>query len=290
MATPAKRADTFKLGGELEIHRFGYGAMRITGEGVWGWPKDREEAKLVLRRAVELGIDFIDTADSYGPAVSEVLIGEALAPYNEGTVIATKAGFTRQGPNQWIQCGRPEYLTQQVEMSLRYLKKDRLDLWQLHRIDPKVPVEESLGAARKLQEAGKIRFIGLSEVSVEEIERARKAVEIVSVQNEYNISNRKSEPVLEYCEREKLAFIPWFPVAAGKLTKAGGKLDSLAKKHGATVTQLSVAWLLHRSPVMIPIAGTGSVAHLEENVKARDLQLSDSEWKELESEATKKAA
>jgi pyridoxine 4-dehydrogenase len=290
MATPAKRADTFKLGGELEIHRFGYGAMRITGEGVWGWPKNREEAKLVLRRAVELGIDFIDTADSYGPAVSEVLIGEALAPYNEGTVIATKAGFTRQGPNQWIQCGRPEYLTQQVEMSLRYLKKDRLDLWQLHRIDPKVPVEESLGAARKLQEAGKIRFIGLSEVSVEEIERARKAVEIVSVQNEYNISNRKSEPVLEYCEREKLAFIPWFPVAAGKLTKAGGKLDSLAKKHGATVTQLSVAWLLHRSPVMIPIAGTGSVAHLEENVKARDLQLSDSEWKELESEATKKAA
>jgi pyridoxine 4-dehydrogenase len=290
MATPAKRADTFKLGGELEIHRFGYGAMRITGEGVWGWPKDREEAKLVLRRAVELGIDFIDTADSYGPAVSEVLIGEALAPYNEGTVIATKAGFTRQGPNQWIQCGRPEYLTQQVEMSLRYLKKDRLDLWQLHRIDPKVPVEESLGAARKLQEAGKIRFIGLSEVSVEEIERARKAVEIVSVQNEYNISNRKSEPVLEYCEREKLAFIPWFPVAAGKLTKAGGKLDSLAKKHGATVTQLSVAWLLHRSPVMIPIAGTSSVAHLEENVKARDLQLSDSEWKELESEATKKAA
>jgi pyridoxine 4-dehydrogenase len=290
MATPAKRADTFKLGGELEIHRFGYGAMRITGEGVWGWPKNREEAKLVLRRAVELGIDFIDTADSYGPAVSEVLIGEALAPYNEGTVIATKAGFTRQGPNQWIQCGRPEYLTQQVEMSLRYLKKDSLDLWQLHRIDPKVPVEESLGAARKLQEAGKIRFIGLSEVSVEEIERARKAVEIVSVQNEYNISNRKSEPVLEYCEREKLAFIPWFPVAAGKLTKAGGKLDSLAKKHGATVTQLSVAWLLHRSPVMIPIAGTSSVAHLEENVKARDLQLSDSEWKELESEATKKAA
>lgn len=290
MATPAKRADTFKLGGELEIHRFGYGAMRITGEGVWGWPKDREEAKLVLRRAVELGIDFIDTADSYGPAVSEVLIGEALAPYNEATVIATKAGFTRQGPNQWIQCGRPEYLTQQVEMSLRYLKKDRLDLWQLHRIDPKVPVEESLGAARKLQEAGKIRFIGLSEVSVEEIERARKAVEIVSVQNEYNISNRKSEPVLEYCEREKLAFIPWFPVAAGKLTKAGGKLDSLAKKHGATVTQLSVAWLLHRSPVMIPIAGTSSVAHLEENVKARDLQLSDSEWKELESEAAKKAA
>ena len=288
MATAAKNTDTFKLGGEVEIHRFGYGAMRITGEGVWGWPKDREEAKRVLRHAVELGIDFIDTADSYGPAVSEVLIGEALAPYKEGTVVATKAGFTRQGPNQWIQCGRPEYLTQQVELSLRYLKKDRLDLWQLHRIDPKVPVEESLGAAKKLQEAGKIRFIGLSEVSVDEIERARKTVEIVSVQNEYNIGNRKSEPVLDYCEREKLAFIPWFPVAAGKLTKEGGKMDSLAKKHGATVAQLSLAWLLHRSPVMIPIAGTSSVKHLEENVKARDLQLSDSEWEELESEAAAK--
>jgi aryl-alcohol dehydrogenase-like predicted oxidoreductase len=290
MATAAKRADTFKLGGELEIHRFGYGAMRLTGDGIWGWPRDREESKRVLRRAVELGIDFIDTADSYGPAVSEVLIGEALAPYAKGTVIATKAGFTRQGPNQWIPCGRPEYLTQQVEMSLRYLKKDRLDLWQLHRIDPRVPVEESLGAARRLQEAGKIRFIGLSEVSVEEIERARRTAEIVSVQNQYNLADRKSEPVLEYCEREGLAFIPWFPVAAGKLTEPGGRMDTLAKKHDATVAQLSLAWLLHRSPVMIPIAGTSSVAHLEENVKARDLVLTDSEWKELESAAAKKAA
>jgi len=290
MAPAAKHTDTFKIGGELEIHRFGYGAMRITGEGVWGWPQDREEAKRVLRRAVELGIDFIDTADSYGPAVSEPLIGEALAPYSKGTVVATKAGLTRQGPNRWLPVGRPEYLTQQVEMSLRYLKKDTLDLWQLHRIDPKVPVEESLGAAKKLQQAGKIRFIGLSEVSVEEIERARKTFEIVSVQNEYNISNRKSEAVLEYCEREGLAFIPWFPVASGKLAKAGGKLDTLAKKHGATVAQLSLSWLLHRSPVMIPIAGTSSVTHLEENVQARDLQLSESEWQELEAEAKCKAA
>jgi pyridoxine 4-dehydrogenase len=285
-----EQAKTFKLGGELEIQRFGYGAMRITGDGVWGWPKDREEAKRVLRRAVELGIDFIDTADSYGPAVSEVLIGEALAPYPKGTAIATKAGFTRQGPNKWIPCGRPEYLTQQIEMSLRYLKKQSLDLWQLHRIDPKVPVEESLGAAKRMQDAGKIRFIGLSEVSVEEIERARKTAEIVSVQNQYNLADRKSEAVLEYCEREGLAFIPWFPVAAGKLTEGGGRMDSLAKKHGATVAQLSLAWLLHRSPVMIPIAGTSSVAHLEENVKARDLRLSDSEWKDLESAAESLAA
>jgi pyridoxine 4-dehydrogenase len=289
MATAAKHADTFKLGGKLEIHRFGYGAMRITGEGIWGWPNDREEAKRVVRRAVELGIDFIDTADSYGPAVSEILIGEALAPYGNGTIIATKGGLTRQGPNRWLPVGRPEYLIQQVEMSLRHLKKETLDLWQLHRIDPKVPVEESLGAVKKLQEQGKIRFIGLSEVSVEEIESARRTVDIVSVQNEYNIANRKSEPVLEYCEREGLAFIPWFPVASGKLAQPSGKLDSVAKRHGATVAQLSLAWLLHRSPVMVPIAGTSSVEHLEENVKARDLQLSDSEWGELESEASGKA-
>ena len=284
MATTTS-AKTFRFGGELEIHRFGFGAMRLTGKGIWDWPRDREEAKRVLRRAVELDINFIDTADSYGPAVSEVLIGEALAPYSKGTVVATKAGLTRQGPDQWLPCGRPEYLTQQVEMSLRYLKKERLDLWQLHRIDAKVPVEESLGAAKRLQEAGKIRFIGLSEVSVEEIERARKTADIVSVQNQYNLADRKSEPVLEYCERERLAFIPWFPVAAGKLTEPGGKMDSLAKKHGATVAQLSLAWLLHRSPVMLPIAGTSSVAHLEENVKARDLKLSENELKELESMA-----
>ena len=283
MATAVTK--TFKLGGELEIHRLGYGAMRITGEGIWGEPADRENAKKVLRRAVELGVDFIDTADSYGPTVSEPLIGEALAPYAKGTVIATKGGLTRQGPNKWLPVGRPEYLAQEVEMSLRWLKREKLDLWQLHRIDPKVPVEESLGAIKELQAAGKIRFVGLSEVSVEEIEQARKVVEIVSVQNQYNLSDRKSEAVLEYCEREGIAFIPWFPVAGGKLVQPGGKLDELAKKHDATVSQLSLAWLLHRSPVMLPIPGTSSIAHLEENLKAADVTLSDAEWQELEAAA-----
>jgi aryl-alcohol dehydrogenase-like predicted oxidoreductase len=285
MTTATEVAKTFKLGGELKIHRLGYGAMRITGKGIWGEPADRENAKKVLRRAVELGVDFIDTADSYGPAVSEPLIGEALAPYAQGTVIATKAGLTRQGPDRWLPVGRPEYLTQQVEMSLRWLKKDTLDLWQLHRIDAKVPVEESLGAIKKLQDQGKIRFIGLSEVTVEQIKQARKVAEIVSVQNEYNVGNRKSEAVLDYCERERLAFIPWFPVAAGSLAQPGGKLDVAARRHGATVSQLSLAWLLHRSPVMLPIPGTASVAHLEENLKAADLALSDKEWKELEAAA-----
>jgi pyridoxine 4-dehydrogenase len=285
VATATAIKTTFKLGGELEIHRLGYGAMRITGKGIWGEPDDRESAKKVLQRAVELGVDFIDTADSYGPAVSERLIGEALAPYTKGTVIATKAGLTRQGPDKWLPVGRPEYLTQQVEMSLRWLKRDTLDLWQLHRIDPKVPVEDSLGAIKKLQTAGKIRFIGLSEVSLAQIEQARKVVEIVSVQNEYNLGNRKSEAVLDYCDREGIAFIPWFPVASGKLAQPGGKLDDLAKKHGATVSQLSLAWLLHRSPVILPIPGTSSVEHLEENFKAADVSLSDAEWKELEAAA-----
>src|SRR5450755_1655953 len=204
--TATEQTLTFQFGGQLKVHRFGYGAMRITGKGIWGEPDDRESAKKLLRRVVELGIDFIDTADAYGPAVSESLIGEALAPYSKETVIATKGGLTRQGPNRWLPVGRPEYLVQQVEMSLRHLKREVLDLWQLHRIDPKVPVEESLGAIKDLQQAGKIRFVGLSEVSVAEIERARKTLEIVSVQNEYNIGNRKSEDVLKYCEREKIAF------------------------------------------------------------------------------------
>jgi aryl-alcohol dehydrogenase-like predicted oxidoreductase len=285
METATQISKTFKLGGELEVHRLGYGAMRITGKGIWGEPDDRENAKKVLQHAVELGVDFIDTADSYGPAVSERLIGEALAPYSKGTVIATKAGLTRQGPDKWLPVGRPEYLTQQVEMSLRWLKRDSLDLWQLHRIDAKVPVEESLGAISRLQRAGKIRFVGLSEVTVEEIEQARKVIEIVSVQNEYNLGNRKSEKVLEYCEREGIAFIPWFPVASGKLAAPGGKLDEVAKKHDATVSQLSLAWLLHRSPVILPIPGTSSVAHLEENLKAADVVLSDSEVQELEAAA-----
>ncbi len=282
MTTATAVSKTFKLGGELEVHRLGFGAMRITGAGIWGEPADRESAKRVLRRAVELGVDFIDTADSYGPTVSEPLIGEALAPYAKGTVIATKGGLTRQGPNKWLPVGRPEYLTQQVEMSLRWLRQERLDLWQLHRIDPKVPVEESLGAIKKLQSEGKIRFVGLSEVSVKEIQQARKVVEIVSVQNQYNLTDRKSEAVLEYCEREGIAFIPWFPVAAGQLAKPGGKLDDLAGQYGVTVSQLSLAWLLHCSPVMLPIPGTSSVAHLEENLQAVDLSLSDAEWKELE--------
>jgi pyridoxine 4-dehydrogenase len=273
---------TFRLGGEAEINRLGYGAMRLTGDGIWGEPKDRDNARKVLRRAVELGVNFIDTADSYGPAVSEPLIGEALAPYPKGTLVATKAGLTRSGPNQWSAVGRPAYLVQQAEMSLRWLKKDVIDLWQLHRIDPEVPVEESLGAIKRLQDQGKIRFVGLSEVTVAEIEQAKKVIDIVSVQNQYNISNRKSEAVLAHCERHGLAFIPWFPVASGKLAQPGGKLDELARTHGATTSQLSLAWLLRRSPVIVPIPGTSSVRHLEENMKAAKLSLSDAEWQELE--------
>jgi pyridoxine 4-dehydrogenase len=269
----------------MPIHRLGYGAMRITGDGIWGEPEDRENAKKVLRRAVELGVNFIDTADSYGPAVSERLIGEALSPYAKGVVIATKGGLTRQGPNQWLPVGRPEYLAQQVEMSLRWLKTDHIDLWQLHRIDPKVPVEESLGAIKKLQEQGKIRHVGLSEVKPHEIDRARKVIDIVSVQNQYNIGDRQHEDVVEYCTKHKLAFIPWFPVAAGKLAKPGGKLDAAAKAHGATVSQLSLAWLLHHSPVILPIPGTSSIQHLEENIAAASVKLTDSEWKEIEQSA-----
>lgn len=256
--------------------------MRITGEGVWGEPKDTATARKVLRRAVELGVNFIDTADAYGPEISERLIGEALAPYNGGVVIATKGGLTRQGPNKWLPVGRPEYLQQEVEMSLRRLKLERIELWQLHRIDPKVPVEESLGVIAELQKAGKIRHVGLSEVKPREIEQARKTVEIVSVQNKYNIGDREHEDTLEYCEQHNIAFIPWFPVAAGKLAQPGGKLDAAAKQHGATVSQLSLAWLLQRSPVILPIPGTSSVEHLEENVGAADVQLSKEEWKDVE--------
>jgi pyridoxine 4-dehydrogenase len=280
-----KASGTFAIGGDLTVNRLGFGAMRITGDGIWGEPKDRENAKNVLRRAVDLGVNFIDTADSYGPEVSEQLIGEALAPYAKGVVIATKAGLTRQGPNKWLPVGRPEYLVQQVEMSLRRLKLERIDLWQLHRIDPKVPVEESLGAIKKLQEQGKIRHVGLSEVQPHEIDQARKVVEIVSVQNQYNICDRRHEDVVEYCTKHKLAFIPWFPVAAGKLAQPGGKLDAAAKAHGATVSQLSLAWLLHHSAVMLPIPGTSSVKHLDENVAAAGVDLSAREWKEIEDAA-----
>jgi pyridoxine 4-dehydrogenase len=281
----AKTSGTFLIGGDMTVNRLGYGAMRITGDGIWGEPKDTESAKKVLRRAVELGVNFIDTADAYGPDVSERLIGEALSPYAKDVVIATKGGLTRQGPNQWLPVGRPEYLQQQVEMSLRRLKVERIDLWQLHRIDPKVPVEESLGVIKKLQQQGKIRHVGLSEVKPHEIDQARKVIDIVSVQNLYNIGDRQHEDVVDYCEKHKIAFIPWFPVAAGKLAHPGGKLDSAAKSNKATVSQLSLAWLLHRSPVMLPIPGTTSIEHLEENIAAADVKLTDAEWKEIEHSA-----
>ena len=281
----AAASGTFKLGGDLEVNRLGYGAMRLTGEGIWGAPKDPEAAKRVLRRAVELGINFIDTADAYGPAINESMIGEALSPYAKGVVVATKGGLTRLGPGKWLPVGRPEYLAQQVELSLRYLKVERIDLWQLHRIDAKVPVEESLGQIAELQKAGKIRHVGLSEVKPKEIEQARKVVEIVSVQNQYNLSDRQHEDVVDYCEKNGIAFIPWFPVASGKLAQPGGVLDESAKQHGATVSQLSLAWLLHRSKVMLPIPGTSSVEHLEENVAAANVTLSDAEWSAIEAAA-----
>jgi len=284
-APDAKASGTFVLGGDMQVNRLGYGAMRITGKGIWGDPKDPEEARKVLRRAVELGVNFIDTADSYGPEVSERLIGEALAPYPKGVVIATKAGLTRQGPDKWLPVGRPEYLQQQVEMSLRRLKTERIDLWQLHRIDPKVPVEESLGVIKLLQEQGKIRHVGLSEVKPHEIDKARKVIEIVSVQNQYNIGDRGHEDVVEYCTKHNIGFIPWFPVAAGKLAQPGGKLDVVANRHDATVSQLSLAWLLHRSPVILPIPGTSSVEHLEENIAAANVTLSAAEWQEIEDAA-----
>ena len=282
MTADAKMSGTFTIGGDLTVNRLGFGAMRVTGTGIWGEPKDPDEARRVLRRVVELGINFIDTADSYGPEVSEQLIADTLHPYPKDLVIATKGGLTRQGPNKWLPVGRPEYLTQCVEMSLRRLRLDRIDLYQLHRIDAKVPVEESLGALADLQKAGKIRHIGLSEVSPEEIERARKAAKIVSVQNRYNLSEREHENILHYCEKHQLGFIPWFPVAAGKLVAPGGPLEAFAKRHNISVAQLSLAWLLHHSPVMLPIPGTSSVRHLEENVGAAQVKLSDGEWKEVE--------
>lgn len=281
----AKASGAFAIGGDLTVNRLGYGAMRITGRGIWGEPRDPAEAKRVLKRAVELGVNFIDTADSYGPEVSERLIGEALSPYPAGVVIATKAGLTRQGPDQWLAVGRPEYLHQQVELSLRRLKLERIDLWQLHRIDPQVPVEDSLGVIKRLQEQGKIRHVGLSEVKPHEIDQARKVIDIVSVQNLYNIGDRAHEDVVDYCTRHNIAFIPWFPVAAGKLAQPGGKLDAAAKRHGATVSQLSLAWLLQRSPVILPIPGTSSVAHLEENIAAAGVQLSAAEWRDIEDAA-----
>jgi len=283
-ATTSTTKTAFLLGGDLAVNRLGYGAMRLTGKGVWGWPADRENARKVLRQAIELGVNFIDTADAYGPEVSELLIAEALYPYPSGLVIATKGGLTRPGPDQWKPNGRPEYLTQCVEKSLKRLKLERIDLYQLHRIDRNVPVEDSLGALKKMQDAGKIRHVGLSEVDPKEIERARKVLPIVSVQNEYNIEDRKSESTLIYCEKEKLGFIPWFPLggSGSSLTRPGNPLETEAKRHGATVAQLALAWLLQRSPVMLPIPGTSSLAHLEENMASAKIQLSPADWKTIE--------
>jgi pyridoxine 4-dehydrogenase len=272
---PATASGTFEIGGDLPVVRLGYGAMQITGPGIWGEPRDRHEAIRVLRRAVELGVTFIDTADSYGPYVSEELIREALHPYDESLVIATKAGLVRTGPSGWHPLGRPEYLRQEAEMSLRRLGLERIDLFQLHRIDPQVPLEDQLGVLVELQQEGKIRHIGLSEVSVDELRAARALAPIVAVQNLYNLANRASEDVLEACEADGIGFIPWFPIATGELARPGGPLDALAQESGATPAQLALAWLLARSPVMLPIPGTSSVAHLEENVGAATLRLTD---------------
>jgi len=272
---------TWKLGGDLTVNRLGFGAMRITGEGIWGWPADRNNALKVLRRAVELGVNLIDTADAYGPEISELLIAQALYPYPEGLIIATKGGLIRPGPGQWMPDGRPEHLKQAVEGSLKRLRLERIDLYQLHRVDPKVPLEESLGALKEMKDAGKIRHVGLSNVSTDEIQRARKVVPIVSVQNRYNIEDRKSEKVLVYCEKESLGFVPWFPIGGGKGLQPENALEKAAKDHGASVVQIALAWLLERSPVMLPIPGTSSIAHLEENVAATKIKLTSAEWKAI---------
>jgi aryl-alcohol dehydrogenase-like predicted oxidoreductase len=277
----AASAGTVTLGGDLTVNRLGFGAMRITGKGIWGEPADRAECLRVLRRLPELGVDFIDTADSYGPFVSEALIREALHPYR-GMVIATKAGLTRQGPDIWRPVGRPEYLRQCVLMSLRRLGVERIDLWQLHRIDNKVPRDEQFGVIADMQREGLIRHVGLSEVNVEEIEAARKFFPVVSVQNLFNLVTRKYEDVLDFCEGEGIAFIPWYPLAAGGLAKEGSALSEVARRAGATPAQAALAWVLKRSPVMLPIPGTSKVKHLEENVAAAALELTDEEFRALD--------
>jgi aryl-alcohol dehydrogenase-like predicted oxidoreductase len=286
MTTQERLADasvTFTIGADLTVNRLGFGAMRITGDGVWGPPSDPEEAVRVLRRAVELGVTLIDTADSYGPFVSEELIRAALHPYPEDLVIATKAGFTRGGPGSWRPVGRPEYLRQQVELSLRHLDVDRIDVLQLHAVDPRTPLLESVGELVALQKEGKIRHIGLSNVGIEEIDLARTEAEIVSVQNSFNLTSRRGEGVLDYCEREAIGFIPYFPLAVGSLADPGGPLDAAAKRHGASPSQLALAWLLRRSPVMLPIPGTSKVRHLEENLDAARITLTEAEFDDLTS-------
>jgi pyridoxine 4-dehydrogenase len=278
---PAERSGTFAIGGNLPVHRLGYGAMQLTGPDVWGEPTDRAQAIAVLRRAVELGINLIDTADSYGPYVSEELIREALHPYPKGLVIATKAGLARPGPSRWVPLGRPEYLRQECEMSLRRLGVERIDLFQLHRIDPKVPADDQFGVLRDLQKEGKVRHVGLSEVNIAEIEAARRVVSIATVQNQYNLAYRSSENVLNYCTRKNIGFIPWFPLATGGLAKPRGALVKIAKRLAATPAQIALAWLLKKSPVILPIPGTSKIKHLEENAAAALLNLDDSTMQEL---------
>jgi pyridoxine 4-dehydrogenase len=272
-ALTAAKSGTFLIGGQLEIHRLGFGAMRITGKGVWGPPADRAEALRVLRRVPELGVNFIDTADSYGPDVSEQLLREALHPYT-GLVVATKGGLTRPGPDRWVTNGRPDYLVKQARGSLERLGVERIDLWQLHRIDPKVPRDEQFAAVKQLLDEGVIRFAGLSEVTVEEIEAAAKVFPVATVQNRYNLMDREAEPVLDYCEQRGIGFIPWNPLAAGDLARPGSALDEIAKKHRANPSQIALAWLLQRSPVMLPIPGTSKVKHLEENIASVQIELS----------------
>jgi len=280
---PAQASDsgTLTLGGDLAVRRLGFGAMRITGSGIWGEPPDQEASRAVLRRAIQLGVNLIDTADSYGPDVSERLISEALYPYPDDLVIATKGGLTRTGPGAWPPDGRPEHLREACEGSLRRLRLDRIDVYQLHRVDPEVPLEESVGALAELRSEGKIRHVGLSNVSAEQLDRAQEIVPVVSIQNRYSVAERESNPVVDRCERDGLAFIPWFPLAAGWITENPGPWGRVAMSHGATPAQISLAWLLHRSPSMLPIPGTNSVAHLEENVAAAGIRLSDDEAESL---------
>ncbi len=277
----AAAAGTLTLGGETEVRRMGFGAMRLTGDGIWGDPANPEAAKDVLRRAIELGVNFIDTADSYGPEVSERLIAEALHPYPDDLVIATKGGFVRSAPGGWEPDARPEHLREACEGSLRRLRLDRIALYQLHRPDPNVPLEESVGAIAELRSEGKIRHVGLSNVSAEQLERARELMPVVSVQNRYSVAERDSDPLVDLCEGDGLAFIPYFPLVAGSVTEQGGPGERVARSHEATVAQIALAWLLHRSPAMLPIPGTSSVAHLEENVAAAGLRLSDEEFESL---------
>jgi aryl-alcohol dehydrogenase-like predicted oxidoreductase len=277
---------TWKLGGDLTVNRLGFGAMRITGQGIWGWPPDRANALKVLKRAVQLGVNLIDTADAYGPETSEMLIAEALYPYPKDLVIATKGGLTRPGPGQWVPDGTPQHLKQAVDASLKRLRLERIDVYQLHRIDPKVALEESLGAIKEMKDAGKIRHVGLSNVEPEEIERARKVVPIVSVQNRYNIEDRKSENALTYCEKNGLGFLPWFPIGGTRGLKPDNALNKVARAHGVSVFQVALAWLLERSRVMLPIPGTSSLEHLQENVAAAKVKLAPEEWQAINALAT----